>query len=580
MRSKLLTCGIFIFVLALLIPFSLNNVTLFLVVTDSIWYILNYIDNSQLQYDGNIYIHSKPLKPVKHEFIDYNLEVIGSIPIECDGVMFKIGPNPARKNIAIKTHWFDSDGMIHSIRLISKNNTAHYSNSFIHTPRYITENKILNRSVYFNFLGPTMSNGVIGLIKMIFGRFITESKWSPININKYTKNDNPYQSGTQNTNILNWNNKLFALVENSLPFQFKYNISTSSIQSIGYYNFDNSWTIPFTAHPKIDKNTTQLFTHGVYIRPDMNTIVIGMTTSNNKNILINSAAFYLNSAQMMHDMMITEHYILIFDLNMWFGKDVFKATKAKKVMAFETETKSRIGLMNRKELENKKMNAKIRWFDIKPCFVFHFVNAYENNKNEIIIIGNRFDRFDASVFQFSKYNLTESIKSIYMPVMYEWKINMELNDVTERELNMNIDDKYHVLFPMINPLYLGKKNRYMWCMLDIFSNDNGPVMEGIIKYDLESEKVINTIKFKNNHVGNSEFSLIFPKLIDKDEDDMFISGFIYDYKKDVSRVEIYDAQSMDSKSVATIKLKRRVPMGFHSEFVSKDDLDIMDKSNQ
>ena len=109
-------CASCVLLLAIFIRLVFYNTTLFLVTTDIIWSVLNYLDDSQFEYDGNIYLQSKPFRAVYDEGIDYNLKVVGNIPLECDGVIFKIGPNPIHKNVAIKYHWFDGDGMVHSIR--------------------------------------------------------------------------------------------------------------------------------------------------------------------------------------------------------------------------------------------------------------------------------------------------------------------------------------------------------------------------------------------------------------------------------------------------------------------------------
>ena len=586
-KSKSLkSCAAFIILISILIPLGLNNISLFLFTTDICWVILNYLDDSSKEYNGYFYLHDDAYSPVTHQVIDYNLKVSGIIPDECAGAIFKISPNPRfKQNVAGKYNWFDGDGMVHAIKLIPTNNTAHYSNSYMNTLKYQMESKY-NRSLYSSSLGAIHSNGIIGFIKMQLGRFIMEHPYSPLCLDQLRSdhglNTKYGERGEANTAFLHLNNKLFALHEPSQPFEFKYNSKTAEIISIGYYDFNKSWNWSFTAHPKIDSYTNQLFTHGAYLEP-AGGVIVGMTDNKNPNRLIRSKRIKLNSPQMMHEMMITQKYIIILDLNLHFGKETFIQSNYSRIFEFSKKINSRIGILVRGQLLNQKKQSNVRWFDIKPCGIFHLVNGWDGN-DEITLIGHRYDQFDLNAFQISKsMNNAEINHYVDDHELYKWRINLRNGKVEEGKMN-GLDDKlykneFYPVMPLVNPRFKGRRNRFMFSAIyKNFNNKRETKTVGILKYDFDQETVVNTIMYGNDDNGNSEF-MIVPKKNnngDEEEDDIYIASMIYNYKNGKSRVEIHDGKSMNDKAVATVELNRKIPVGFHGLFVNQNDLDVMD----
>jgi len=68
--------------------------------------------------------------PVADELTVDTLEVVGTLPEELDGVYVRNGPNP-RFAPPGRYHWFDGDGMLHSVRL--RGGRASYRNRWVRT---------------------------------------------------------------------------------------------------------------------------------------------------------------------------------------------------------------------------------------------------------------------------------------------------------------------------------------------------------------------------------------------------------------------------------------------------------------
>merc|ERR1711971_892658 len=110
-------------------------------------------------------------------------------------------------------------------------------------------------------------------------------------------------------------------------------------------SLNNSWNdnYPFIAHPKIDRFN------------DDNLLVIGHDTEKGAALnvgmfdkeqnLLKQAEIDLQHAQEVHDMSATEHFIVLFDFNVWFGADLFE--KYGTMFQFESNITSRIGLLDK-----------------------------------------------------------------------------------------------------------------------------------------------------------------------------------------------------------------------------------------
>ncbi len=74
--------------------------------------------------------------PVNDEITTEELEVIGEIPLEIDGIFVRNGPNPQFPNPE-RYHWFMGDGMLHKVQL--QQGQAHYLNRYFQTQSWKRE---------------------------------------------------------------------------------------------------------------------------------------------------------------------------------------------------------------------------------------------------------------------------------------------------------------------------------------------------------------------------------------------------------------------------------------------------------
>lgn len=77
-----------------------------------------------------------PYAPVDNEIDAADLEVIGEIPADLEGLYVRNGPNP-RFPTEGRYHWFDGDGMLHGVYF--ENGKASYRNRWVRTAGFEQE---------------------------------------------------------------------------------------------------------------------------------------------------------------------------------------------------------------------------------------------------------------------------------------------------------------------------------------------------------------------------------------------------------------------------------------------------------
>src|SRR5437660_6304438 len=85
---------------------------------------------------------------------EVELAVVGTLPQDLDGTLFRI--RPARPDVYGERyrHWFDGDGMVHALRL--SGGQAHYRNRFVATDKKREEDAAGHR-IYGTFGTPPSS---------------------------------------------------------------------------------------------------------------------------------------------------------------------------------------------------------------------------------------------------------------------------------------------------------------------------------------------------------------------------------------------------------------------------------------
>jgi len=161
-------------------------------------------------------------------------------------------------------------------------------------------------------------------------------------------------------------------------------LEDGDLQTLGLLDYDKRLKHSFTAHPKVDPFTDEMFTFGYSHEPPYCTYRV----ITKDGAMLDPVPITIPESVMMHDFAITENYSIFMDLPLLFRpKEMVK--NGEFIYKFDPTKKSRFGILPRYAKDDKL----IRWFELPNCFIFHNANAWEEG-DEVVLITCRLENPD------------------------------------------------------------------------------------------------------------------------------------------------------------------------------------------
>ncbi|PWA55735.1 carotenoid cleavage dioxygenase 1 [Artemisia annua] len=465
-----------------------------------------------------------------------DLDVIGHLPECLNGEFVRVGPNPKFAPVA-GYHWFDGDGMIHGLRI--KDGKATYLSRYVRTSR-------LKQEEYFGepkFKKIGDLKGFLGLVMVYMQMLRTKLKVIDLS----------YGEGTGNTALIYHHGKLLALSEGDKPYAIKV-LEDGDLQTVGLMDYDKRLSHAFTAHPKIDPVTGEMFTFGYAQAPPYVTYRV----ISNNGVMNDPVPITIAESIMMHDFAITENYAIFMDLPLYFRPKEM-VTEKKLSYTFDVTKKARFGILPR--VHNTCFNKK---------FITLEANAWEE-EDEVVLIVCRLQKPNLEMVGGRAKEKLENFAN----ELYEMRFNMETGLATQKKLSESAVD-----FPRVNQYYIGRKQRFVYAtMLDSIAK-----VTGIVKFDLQAEPRAGKEKIEiggnvkgiydlgPGRYGSEAIFVPSKPGVDNEEDDGYLIFFTHDENTGKSSVTVIDAKTMSPNPVAVVPLPHRVPYGFHAFFVTEDQI--------
>ncbi|CAH8358034.1 unnamed protein product [Eruca vesicaria subsp. sativa] len=337
-------------------------------------------------------------------------------------------------------------------------------------------------------------------------------------------------------------------------------LEDGDLQTLGMIDYDKRLTHSFTAHPKVDPVTGEMFTFGCSPMPPYLTYRV----ISKDGIMHDPVPITISKPIMMHDFAITENYSIFMDLPMHFRpKEMVKEKKM--IYSFDPTKKARFGVLPR----YAKDELMIRWFELPNCFIFHNANAWEE-EDEVVLITYRLENPNLDTVSGNVEEILES----YSNELYEMRFNMKTGSASQKKLCSSSNH-----FPRINECYTGKKNRYVYGYGTFV--DSIRKVKGITKFDLHAEAETGKIMLQEERTIKGIYKLgqgiygsdaIYVPRESAEEDDGYLIFFVHDENTGKSCVHVIDARTMSAEPVAVVELPHRVPYGFHALFVTEKQL--------
>jgi carotenoid cleavage dioxygenase len=451
--------------------------------------------------------------PVFDEIDVSNLTVRGKIPTELNGTLYRNGPNPHFP--APDAHWFTGDGMIHAVTLAG--GAARYRNRWVRTPKWLAEDRA-GRSLYRSFGGKRPD----------------APAWAPAD------------NGAANTHVVWHGNHLLALEESRPPTA----MDPVTLATLGYREYGREGS-SFTAHPKVDPATGEMFFFG-YNAAGPLTPTLRYGVADAAGAVTRELWFEAPYASMVHDFIVTQRHILFPVLPLTGSMD--RAMKGEPAYAWEPAMGSHVGVMPRE-------GGEPRWFRGEACYVFHVMNAWEKG-NTIVAEVMAFDEPPL----FPRADGGHADLSRQQARLTRW--TFDLSGATESFRSERIDDLSGE-FPRIDDRFMGLSQRNGWfaCRRPGRPMDGSDMLDGIAHIDRKTDVRSTFLLPEGDAISEAVFA---PR--GAAEGDGWLLATAWRAARAGSDLLIFDAIDIAAGPLASVELPRRVPFGFHGNFVSGEQL--------
>jgi carotenoid cleavage dioxygenase len=308
---------------------------------------------------------------------------------------------------------------------------------------------------------------------------------------------------------------------------------TGELETVGPCDFDGKLTTAFTAHPKFCPETGEMLAFGYGFMPPFLTY----HRFDREGRLVQSTEIPVGGPTMIHDFCVTRHHAIFMDLPIVF--DLERAMQGTMPYRWSDTYPARLGVMPR-----DGNAADLQWFDVKPCYVFHPMNAYDEG-DSVVVDTARYERLWDKGWKDSRARL------------HRWTLDLKTGRAAETQL----DDR-PMEFPRVADAKAGFRHRYGFAPSTPGEGEESFALGGtVVKYDLQSG-TRETYDFgRGRHIGE-----VVHAAAAGGEDAGWLMGFAHDDRTNHSSFVVFDASDVKAGPVATVRLPGRVPYGFHGNW--------------
>ena len=450
--------------------------------------------------------------PEPQEFTAIDLPVVGELPKDLYGAFTRNGPNPARPPSGLH-HWFDGDGMVHSIYF--ENGKAEYRNRYVRSADFVAD-----------LAG---SCGAAGVLKPA----------------SRARGEKVYKD-TANTDLVVHNGELMALwYISGTPVR----IHPRTLDGMREETFGGKLPRHVSAHSKVDPVSGEFvfFDYALY-EPWMS-----FGTVSKDNVLTHFSKVELPGPRLPHDMGLTENYVILHDLPVVFTE---RGLRNNLWQIELRDQPARFGVVPR-----NGSGAQVRWFETDPCYIYHVINAWEDGEEVVMTACRMVPNGLKPNTAYGPYASMVAVLNLH-GVAVEWRMNMRTGQIKQRQIDDRIGE-----FPVVNLDKASRKTR--WSYHVAIAPGDMQRFDGLYKYDLQSGAC--QVHRYAEGCGGSEAGFA-PRIGAADEDEGYVIVFVTDPSSDRSEVQVLNSKTFEDGPIARVPLPGRVPAGFHGTWVRGDQM--------
>lgn len=454
-----------------------------------------------------------------HEEVDATeLEVIeGAIPTDIDGVYLRNTENQVHQPLG-RHHPFDGDGMLHQISF--ENGAASYRNRWVRTRGFVAE-QIAGQSLWGGLMdGPGIS------LRKGYGAHggLKDTASTDVVVHAGRAVSTFYQCG-----------EAYALDPETLEQK----------GTEGWAPLDG-----VSAHCKVDEHTGELLFfnyskhapylhYGVVDKEGRCTTYIPVPTP---------------GPRLPHDMAFSERFSILNDFPVFWDQRLLE--RGVHAIRLHENLPSRFAVIPR-----HGTTQEVRWFEAAPCYVLHFLNAYEDG-DELIMDGYFQENPTPAPLEGAPDGYGHLMGYLdehsFRSKLHRWRFNLKTGETTEAHLDERILE-----FGMINQRYAGRPYRYAYSTT---SKPGWFLFTGFLKHDLTTGESWEFQLPDGVYGSEAPFA---PRIGAVDEDDGYLVSFVIDELRGKSECVLLDAKRIQDGPVCRIALPHKLCSGTHAVWADR-----------
>jgi carotenoid cleavage dioxygenase-like enzyme len=461
---------------------------------------------------------AKALAQSAKEFPPTPLPILsGKIPEGLRGTLYRNGPARLERGGVRMGHWFDGDGAILGVYFTDAGATGLYR--YVQTSGYQKEGAA-NALLYGNY--GTTAPGPIW------------NQWlRPI-------------KNVANTSVLVLPDKLLALWEGGNPHAL--DLQTLETRGTDKLSHLEEGT-PFSAHPKRDPKTGEIFNFGV--SPGLNA-TLKVYKSDPSGKIIQQGSVPLDGLPLVHDFVMAGPYLVFFvppvrvnllptalGLSCYSDALEWQPEKPTQIIVLDRET---LSLVSRTEAE--------------PWYQWHFSNGYVDKDGSMVIGFVRYPDFQTN--QYLKEIATGQTHTTVKSTLWQASLNpqtgriMHLEEVLDRVCE----------FPVVPDRLVGQASPHTYLSVH---RDGVDISQEVFGAIARLDQDTNTLTIAD--LGENRYPsepLYAPDTINPQQG--WVLTVVYDGNSDRSEVVVFDSDALNEEPVCRLGLPSVIPHSFHGKW--------------
>ena len=456
------------------------------------------------------------------------LAVTGRWPADLRGRFYRNGPAVLERSGQRYRHWFDGDGMVQRFTFELAGATSRSAARISHTGRLVRTGKLAAERDAKRFLYSAFGTAV--------------ASEAPV--------QGPDSFNVANTSVIEHGGRVLAMWEGGSAFA----LDPTDLSTTGPVTWKEGYEqVPFSAHPKLDPVTGGLWNIGTF---GSKIVVWHIDAAGRLASVQMRESPYPNG--MAHDVAVTERHIVLPlpPVKMNYAA-IGQGATPEEAFRFERDQPLRVLVMKKDDIADATL------FELPTRMLFHVANAHETRDGKVVLA------FVASPDHDFLVHGAVALMAGHTAPSFGSRLHVAELDLASGKATMQ-QQGGATEFPRVDPRRVGLAARTVVAAAAWKPQPAGRegLFHGVQLTDLATGRVD---RFDYGSDALVEEHVVVPKRGARaggGERDAWLVGTTFDARRQVTVVNVLDAQRVADGPVARASLPYKLPLGFHGNFTA------------